>query len=413
MIAIKNYESHKDNMKNISIRFAYLFIMSAAMNLVFFGAGFIYSENYGVLDKISYVITTALACIVFSWVFSKNLKIDNGRLIQLRSYLIASAFFGPFLHIMFLILVTPPIFMDGNIETLRAEFREAHKVQSYLFMPSTTISTIIASLFVTIGYKRKLSGLIVLLSTVPGFLSGFRGAAIFPLFILLLIYTSVYISNKGFFGILREWLLSPARIISLILIIACVITILVFTTGIRAGVDLENVASIMQILFNRIVVENSEVNFSRYYEFSEVNGHQYGLTYIKDFLSVLKLRENSFQQELSGGGVLTMTSPLYAELYLNWGFVSFFIIVLFIPIAIISRALLSAARINPCVNILMTYFMAFCWLPFVGHEGFSKFTFVILPKYLVVLIFLTATILIMTSLANSFSQNRRRYAAWH
>lgn len=328
---------------------------------IFFGIAYLLSSN--ILDSTIFIISYLPISIVIAYLSRSNIILYKKNLIDLEKTLYILSIFILFLTL--LLLINPPIFSSNpNID--RVIFREPFYVKS-LLLPMQFVASLILSLLMIYNFKRIYLFLFFII-ILNGFLSGFRTATIVPILNYVLL---VFVTSKGSFYFIKRNLL-------VIFMIVIIFILIVITTYFRFE-DTPLIDIITKVLFKRILFENYDLNHLRYNLYYDNYGPQLGYTYIMDFLSVLRIEEHSFQQLLSGGGILTMNTPYYSELFVNFGeysFVfSFFVAFLF---AIITYLIIIILPKNE--KLLFKVYLSISVAPSILQAGITKYLFVTFPK---------------------------------
>lgn len=318
-----------------------------------------------------YLISFIPISFALAYLSKTNILIEENLLRNLDRMMIILMFF---VFILFLFLVlNPPIFSPNpNIE--RVLFRKIFYI-NYLLWPMQTLATILIVVLLRISFQKKYLFFLIII-ILNGFLSGFRGATINPLLLYVLI--SYATSSGTIYFIKKNY--------TIILLIFIVFVFLVLSTYLRYQ-DLPVIQVINEILVNRIFFENYELNHFRYINYYQSFGLQYGYTYILDLLSILKIEPLSFQSILSGGGVLTMTTPYYSELFVNFGDYSF-VFSFIITVFVFSIVYFFIKLLPKYESLLFRFTFATGVSTSILQASLTKFMFVDLPKLIFIFLFI-------------------------
>jgi len=382
-------------------------VVTFIYQLIYVGYGVYYSPLIDLEYRVLYTIFLIMYVGISGLLFSFHISINQQDLKSLTHIYVISILFGPVGQVLLMLVGGFPLFENGNLEYIRIAFREKYPIQTYLLIPVTLISVAISSFFIVNKVDIKKNVLVLVLASFVGFLSGFRAVGVNPFITLFLMYIIHLLTRYNNWMRLFFKMMHPIKLIVLGVVGMSFIFLLMYLTSKRMGVDSVFDYSVINALYSRIFLESAEINIMRYLYYFENNGPQYGMTYLQDLLSVVRLEEYSFQEMLSGYREFVMTSPLYAELYVNWGwglpiimFGSIFIFPVLKKITVFAANLFRLSNASKAVFVLVMFFSIVLSL---GHHGFSKISFVIFPKFFISFLFVLMIKKITKSFVRSFS----------
>lgn len=333
---------------------------------VFFGFSFLL--NYDLISFIGFLISFIIILLSMLYAIPSKLVITHSNLQNLSKFY--NFAFSIIMAYLIYIAMNPPIFSD-NVNIDRVLFRNIFIVK-YIFQPLLGVFSLLVCLlyFLSKDSKYLISFFMVF---IIGLLSGYRAATI-VIFIQYIILSFVFSNSIYAFFKANKYLL---------FIVPILVFFLLLTTAYR--LDFDNLETIYQALLHRVFDENASLNHERYLKYSLDNGLQYGYTWLHDIYSLIGLENYSFQELLSNSGLLVMTTPFYSELYVNFGVWSFIIsgiigallIVYFKSIPII---------LNKTEYIIFILYLLLGVFPSILQAGFSKYLFVAIPKFIIILL---------------------------
>lgn len=348
-----------------------LFVV-AVMHFIMFGLGFIVQSGH-LMHKINFLTTTLIFLSSLFIVFTN--RVSHIDVKQLSSIRVKMFIFGPVLYLVIMLLKGMPVFHD-NTNMFRIEIRDIFWID-FVALPCMAIYLMSTFIMRENLSKRHLFLSIAFVSLI-GFLSGFRGAAITPLFYYIIF---LFITKKITFNF--------KTIIGLTIASVGMAFLLVQITQQRSGPG----SDVIAILLNRIFLENATTNWNRYMAYLDQNSYTLGLTYIIDALSVVRIVELSFQELLSGGGKLVMNTPFYAEIFLNFGWFSSVVSALLGYLFGIYLLFINMLVGRGGVFVLFVFLYLY---PSVLQAGITKYAFVAIPKMVIVLLIFSSNFKIFT-----------------
>lgn len=336
------------------------------MHFILFGLGFIYTQQF--LHQINFIFSTVLFLVITISLLPKEIAINDVYWLNKLKY--KMLLLGPVLYLIIMLNMGFPL-LHNNTNIHRIIVRDSFFID-FVALPATNLFLI--STYIK-GYKRnKLEFYFsIFFVSFIGYLSGFRAATVTP-FILYIVF--LFVTKKIRFNI--------KSIVLLLTVIFASLELLILITKSRVADN----SDVLSQLAYRIFRENSSLNWDRYISYLNENGLMLGSTYVRDALSVIRLVDFSFQELLSGGGKLVMNTPFYAEIFLNFGWMSAFMAQLIGML--FGLFLVFWSKIFKRNGVFITYVFLFV-LPSVLQAGITKYSFVAIPKVIFILILFHVT----------------------
>ena len=348
-----------------------MFFLCALQQIMFFGWAFV--ANEGAMQILVYIISSTFFLATVCLSVPRYWHIDTVTHLSLKRLHQLTFLLGPMLIVIQLIAFGAPLLSD-NPNIARVIFRDM-TINKWITFPVSQMFIFATILLAIVEQNRKMILLLLMCSLIM-FFTAFRAATIVPF--VQLVIASYILKNPTMKPLL------PKIVITIGAGIIAVVAL--FLTYIRS--DSGDVGTVLQLLVERITSENYIINHGRYVSFLNNHGLQLGGTYFNDILSVFRIVDNSFQESLTDAQYVVMNTPLFSELYVNFGDYSFIGIV---PLSIMAFLVISASIIlfRKKFKPLMLMYLVLALNMSILQAGYSKYFFVDLPKYVILLFILT------------------------